>query len=141
MPQLAEEPHDLTDAAVVREDAGVHAGDRGRAGRADQRPREAVPAVVDVDLAGPLEPVPGVVLVQHVADRGEAVVSDALDGRIGERARRRPRLLDEGAALVGVRLVEGGEVTVDRGAGVAHGSSSVVVADVHERRRAAVSGR
>jgi hypothetical protein len=59
---------------------------------------------VDVDMTDPLEPVAGVVLVEHVAHRGEPVVADTLDRRVGQPTRRRPRLLDEGAALGGVRV-------------------------------------
>src|SRR4051794_12605710 len=140
--ELAEEADDLADATLVRQDAGVHAGDGRRAARAHERPGEPVAAVVDVDLTGPLEPVAGVVLVERVADRREAVVARAFDRRVGERALRRPRLLDEGPATAGVRLVEGGEVAVDGGGcGVGHGDLLHAIADTTSVVRRAATGR
>src|SRR3954453_12266739 len=53
--------------------------------------------------------------MKGVADAGQTVVAGALDGRVGERPLRGPRLLDEAAATDGVRLVERGEVAVDGG--------------------------
>jgi hypothetical protein len=98
--------------------------------------------VVDVDLTGPLEPVAGVVLVERVADRRKALVARALDRRVGQRALRRPRLLDQGATAAGVRLVEGGEVAVDGGGGVGHGDLlQAAVADTTSVVRRTAAGR